>query len=184
MKDQILLCEQKMKKCIDNLGTELSNIRAGRANPAILNKINVDYYGTLTPINQMAAIAVPDARSLTIQPWDVSTLSLIEKAINASDLGINPSNDGKVIRLNFPQLTEERRKNMVKDIHVMGEKAKVSIRNLRRETNDKLKQLKKDSQITEDDLKASEKQTQTLTDKLCKEVDLIIQTKEKEILSL
>ena len=159
-------------------------IRAGRANPAVLDKVTVDYYGAPTPINQMAAVSVTEARTLTIQPWDRSTLKEIEKAINASDIGINPQNDGSVIRLMFPPLTEERRKELSKDISKQGEEAKVSVRNIRREAMDKLKAMKKAGELTEDDLKAAEKDTQDLTDKYCKQVDEMVARKTKEIMEI
>ena len=158
--------------------------RAGRANPAILDKVLVDYYGAPTPINQMAAVSVSEARVLVIQPWDKSTLKTIEKAIQASDIGINPTNDGNVLRLTFPQLTEERRKELVKDIKKMGEDSKVGIRNIRRDTMEKLKALKKDNSITEDDQKDGEKKIQDLTDKFVKKVDSLVSDKEKEVLSI
>ena len=150
----------------------------------MLDKVTVDYYGAPTPINQMAAVSVTEARTLTIQPWDRSTLKEIEKAINASDIGINPQNDGSVIRLMFPPLTEERRKELSKDISKQGEEAKVSVRNIRREAMDKLKAMKKAGELTEDDLKAAEKDTQDLTDKYCKQVDEMVARKTKEIMEI
>ncbi|MBS4916155.1 MAG: ribosome recycling factor [Clostridiales bacterium] len=173
-----------MKKTIHVLKEEYAEIRAGRANPAVLDKVRVDYYGTPTPINQMAAVSVTEARTLTIQPWDVSTVRSIEKAIQASDIGINPQSDGKIIRLIFPPLTEERRKEIVKDISKMGEDAKIAIRSVRRDAIEKLKALKKSSEITEDDLKQGEKKIQDLTDKFCKEIDQIAQDKDKEIMEI
>lgn len=184
MKEQFKLCEEKMTKSLDKLSREYVAIRAGRANPAVLDKVKVDYYGVDTPVNQMAAISISEARVLVIQPWDVSTLGLIEKAINVADLGINPTNDGKVIRLSFPQLNEERRKEIVKDISKLGEDCKVSIRNIRRDFIDTFKTMKKNNEITEDDLKSCEKDVQTMTDKYCKEVDVMSSNKEKEILSI
>ncbi len=184
MKELLNKVEEKMKKTLSALDTEYTSIRAGRANPAVLDKIMVDYYGVPTKIQQMAAISVAEARILVIQPWDMSSLKLIEKAIQVSDLGINPTNDGKVIRIAFPQLTEERRKEIVKDIHKLGEERKVTIRGIRRDANEKLKAMKKDSTITEDDLKDGEKKTQTLTDKYCKEVDDLAKKKEKEIMEI
>ena len=178
------IAKEKMEKTIKALQTEFGAIRAGRANPAVLDKINVDYYGVPTQINQMAAISVSEARVLVIQPWDMSALKLIEKAIQASDLGINPTNDGKVLRLSFPQLTEERRKELVKSLHKYGEEAKVAIRNIRRDAMDKFKTMKKNSEITEDDMKGCEKDTQTMTDKFCTEIDNIVKEKEKEIMSI
>lgn len=176
--------EDKMKKTVSVFETELSTIRAGRANPAVLDKITVDYYGTATPINGVAGINVTDARTIVIQPWDAKTLKTIEKAILASDLGITPANDGKVIRLAFPQLTEERRKELTKQIAKYGEEAKVALRNIRRDAIDKCKDMKKNSEMTEDEQKASEKSIQDLTDKYIKEVDKVTDAKNKEIMSI
>ena len=159
----------KMEKCMTSLERDFSAVRAGRANPAVLDKVMVDYYGVPTPVNQMAAISVPEARMLVIQPWDASTLKEIEKAINTSDIGINPQNDGKVIRLAFPQLTEEHRRELTKDISKRGEEAKVAIRNVRRDFMDELKKMKKNSEITEDDLRDGEEQLQKITDDYVKE---------------
>lgn len=184
MKEIFKNTEKKMKKTIDVLNSEYTSIRAGRANPAVLDKIMVDYYETPTPINQLAAISVTEARTLTIQPWDVSVTSMIEKAIQTSDLGINPQTDGKIIRIIFPPLTEDRRKEIVKDISKLSEDAKVAIRNTRRDAIDKLKAMKKSSEITEDDLKYAEKHTQELTDKYCKEIDDISSKKEKEVMEI
>lgn len=184
MHELLKTAEEKMSKSINSLKTEFGTIRAGRANPAVLDKILVDYYGTPTPINQMAAVSVSEARVLVIQPWDKSTLKEIEKAIQASDLGINPVNDGSVIRLAFPQPTEDRRKELVKDIKKMGEEAKVAVRSIRRSAIEKLKDLKKNGELTEDELKSEENNTQKLTDKYCKNVDEAIAEKEKEILSI
>ena len=181
MKEQYKDIDVKMQKTIDVLSDDLAAIRAGRANPAVLDKINVEYYGTMTPINQMAGVSVPEPRTLVIQPWDASALKMIEKAILASDIGINPTNDGKVIRLVFPQLTEERRKELVKQVHKTGEDSKVAIRNIRRDAMDKFKDMKKKSEITEDDLKGIEKDIQDLTDKRVKEVDAMVAKKEKEL---
>ena len=163
---------------------EMASVRAGRANPAVLNGIKVDYYGTPTPIAQIASVSVPEAHSIVIQPWDASALKDIEKAINMSDLGINPANDGKSIRLNFPPLTEERRKEFVKEVRKMSENAKVAVRNLRRDCVDKYKDMKKKSEITEDDLKTCEKDVQDLTDKFIKEIDTHTAAKEKEIMTV
>lgn len=174
----------KMEKCLDSLERDFQTIRAGRANPNVLNNITVEYYGTPTPLNQMAAISVPEPRMLTIQPWDASTLKDIEKAINTADIGINPQNDGKVIRLNFPQLTEEHRKALQKDISKRGEEGKVAIRNVRRDAMDDIKKLKKDNEITEDDQKDGEKKLQDITDDYIKQVDTITKKKEEEVLSL
>ena len=184
MKTVINKAEEKMKKSIASLEHEYTAIRAGRANPSVLDKINVDYYGVPTKINQMAAVSVSEARMLVIQPWDMSTLKTIEKAIQTSDLGINPTNDGKVIRIAFPPLTEERRKELVKDVHKLAEESKVAIRSIRRDANEKLKAMKKDSAITEDDLKDGEKEVQNLTDKYCKKADDTAMAKEKEIMEI
>lgn len=184
MKATINNAKEKMTKSLAALDKELATIRAGRANPAILDKIQVDYYGSPTPVNQMASVAVSEARILVIQPWDKSCLKLIEKAIQASDIGINPTNDGSVLRLAFPQLTEERRKELCKSVKKMGEDSKVAIRSIRRDTMDKLKVMKKNSEITEDDLKDCEKKVQDLTDKFCAEADQAIAAKEKEIMTV
>ena len=176
--------KEKMEKTIESLVQRLSEVRAGRANPAILNKVKIDYYGTPTPINQVAGISVPEARMIMIQPWDVSILKEIEKAILASEIGINPNNDGKVIRLVFPELTEEGRKDLVKEIKKYAEDAKVSIRNARRDGIDKAKAMQKDGDITEDELKAAETEIQKITDKYTEEVDKTIAAKETEIMSI
>ena len=176
--------EGRMNKTISVYEEKLSEVRAGRANPAILNKVKIDYYGTPTPINQVAGVSVPEARLIVIQPWDVSVLKDIEKAILASDIGINPNNDGKVIRLAFPELTEERRKELVKDIKKMAEEAKVAVRAVRRDGIDEAKTKQKNSEITEDELKNSENDIQKLTDKKIEEVDKILENKEKEIMSV
>ena len=176
--------KEKMTKSIDNLRERLSEVRAGRANPSILNKVKIDYYGTPTPINQVAGISVPEARMIMIQPWDVSILKEIEKAILASEIGINPNNDGKIIRLVFPELNEERRKELVKEIKKYAEDAKVAIRNARRDGIDKAKTMQKDGEITEDELKLAETEIQKITDKNVEEVDNIIDAKETEIMSI
>ena len=176
--------EERMKKTINVYEENLAEIRAGRANPAILNKITVNYYGTPTPINQMAGISVPEARLIVIQPWDMSVLKEIERAILASDIGITPNNDGKVIRLNFPELNEERRKALVKDIRKMSEEAKVAVRSVRRDGIDEFKKMQKDSEITEDELKQAEDQIQKLTDKYVEQIDKITENKEKEIMTV
>ncbi|MCD7871751.1 MAG: ribosome recycling factor [Clostridiales bacterium] len=176
--------KEKMEKCLDSLDRDYKAVRAGRANPAVLDRISVDYYGSPTPINQMAAISVPEPRTLMIQPWDISSLKEIEKAINTAEIGINPNNDGKVIRLIFPPLTEERRKELVKDISKRSEEAKVAIRNIRRDAMDDLKKLKKNSEITEDDLKDGEKKMQDITDSYVKQTDEMEKKKEQEILSI
>lgn len=175
---------EKMEKCIVSLERDYAAIRAGRANPAILDRVMVDYYGVPTPINQMAAVSVPEARLLLIQPWDASTLKEIEKAINTSDIGINPQNDGKVIRLTFPQLTEEHRKELTKDISRRGEEAKVAMRNVRRDAMDDLKKLKKNNEITEDDEEYGEEEIQKITDEFVKQAEQITKKKEEEVLSL
>ena len=178
------LHEEKMTKTISVLREELAAIRAGRANPAVLDKLVVDYYGAPTKINQLAAVSVSEARTLVIQPYDKSTLKSIEKAIQASDIGINPNNDGSVLRLLFPPLTEERRKELAKSIAKMGEDSKVAIRSIRRDANEKLKAMKKGGGITEDDQKDLENQTQKMTDKFIAEIDKIAAEKEKEIMSV
>ena len=175
---------EKMEKTVSSLKYEYNSIRAGRANAAVLDKIQVDYYGCPTPINQMAAISVPEARILAIQPWDVSTVSLIEKAILASDIGINPSNDGRVIRLVFPALTEERRKQLSKEVSQLSEDAKVGVRNIRRDCIDKIKAMKKASEITEDDQKYGEEEIQKITDEFIKKLDEVAAAKTKEIMEI
>ena len=178
------IIKEKMNKSIDNLREKFSEVRAGRANPAILNKVKIDYYGTPTPINQVAGVSVPEARMIVIQPWDLSVLKEIEKAILTSDIGINPNNDGKVIRLAFPELTEERRKELVKDIKKMAEDCKVAVRNARRDGIDQAKKEQKDGEMTEDDLKQAENKIQEMTDKSIEEIDKILANKENEILSI
>ena len=173
-----------MQKALDRLDYEYSTIRAGRANPAVLEKVSVDYYGAMTPVNQMAAISVAEARILVIQPWDVSTLKAIEKAILNSDIGITPTNDGKVLRLVFPQLTEERRKELCKTVSKTCEDSKVAVRNVRRDSMDKLKAMKKASETTEDELKDAEKNIQKITDKFIEQVDSVGEAKTKEIMSI
>ena len=173
--------EHKMKRTCENLSSQLATIRAGRANASVLDQVQVDYYGSPTPINQVASIATPDPRSLLIQPWDASVLKGIEKAILASDLGINPQNDGRMIRLVFPPLTEERRRDLVKQTKKYGEESKVAIRNIRRDAIDKFKKMQKASEMTEDDYKIAEKDMQKLTDDYIKEIDKIIAKKEKEL---
>ncbi len=176
--------EEKMKKTIEVLETNYSEIRAGRANPAILNKVKIDYYGVPTPISQVAGISVPEARLIVIQPWDASVLKEIEKAILTSDIGINPNNDGKVIRLSFPELNEERRKEIVKDVKKLAEEAKVAIRNARRDGIDEYKALQKESAISEDELRSAEDDIQKLTDKYVEEIDKVATNKEKEVMSV
>ena len=174
----------KMQKTVDVVISDFAAVRAGRANAAVLDKITVDYYGSATPINQVAAISSPDPRSLLIKPWDSSVLKAIEKAIQTSDLGINPQNDGSSIRLSFPQLTEERRKELTKQVKKYAENGKVAIRNIRRDAMDKLKAKQKKSEITEDDCKEFEKELQDLTDKRCKELDDLSAKKEKELMAV
>lgn len=176
--------EEKMGKTVSVLNHEYAAIRAGRANASVLDKIKVDYYGTPTPINQMAAVSVAEARILTIQPWDTSTLHPIEKAIMASDIGINPQNDGRIIRLVFPQLTEERRRDLCKDVKKMAEDSRIAIRSIRRDCIDKVKKMEKASEITEDDLKIAEKKLQDFTDKYIKEIDKAAEAKEKDIMEI
>ena len=178
------LANEKMEKSINSLKYEYNSIRAGRANAAVLDRISVDYYGSPTPINQMAAISVPEPRVLAIQPWDMSALSLIEKAILASDIGINPSNDGRIIRLVFPALTEERRKQLSKEVAQFAEEAKVGVRNVRRDCIDKIKAMKKNSEITEDDQKNGEEEIQKITDDFVKRIDEIAAAKTKEIMEI
>ncbi len=184
MKTVFETAKTKMGKTVNALVTEYGAIRAGRANPQILDKVAVDYYGTPTPVNQLASVSVAEARVLTIQPWDKSVLKAIEKAIQTSDIGINPQNDGSVIRLTFPPLTEDRRKELVKDIQKIGENSKVAIRSIRRDCLEKLKAMKKNSEITEDDLKDGEKEIQKITDGFIKEIDDISAAKQKEIMSV
>ena len=184
MQEQLKKAEERMGRRYDHMCRDFAEIRAGRANPAVLDKVKVDYYGTPTPVNQLAAVSVTEARTLVIQPWDTSLLRQIEKAIQKSDIGINPNNDGKVIRLIFPPLTEERRKLIVKDVQKIAEDTKVQIRNVRREAIEKLKAMKKKSGITEDDLKNAEKKMQKLTDNFTKKVDETSAAKQKELLEL
>ena len=176
--------EDRMEKAVGAYERNLSEIRAGRANPAVLNKVKIDYYGVSTPISQVAGVSVPEARLIVIQPWDASVLKEIEKAILASDIGINPNNDGKVIRLAFPELTEERRKELVKDIKKMAEEAKVAVRSVRRDGIDEFKTKQKNSEITEDDLKVAESEIQKLTDTKIADIDAILEKKEKEVMSI
>ena len=184
MKEVFQAAEDKMNKTVNALVNEYAAIRAGRANPAVLDKVLVDYYGVPTPVNQMAAVSVPEARTLLIQPWDKSSMKAIEKAIQTSDIGLNPQNDGSALRLQFPPLTEERRKELVKGVFNYAEEAKVAVRSVRRDALEKLKDMKKKADITEDDLKNGEKKMQDLTDKFCKEIDGIAAKKEKEIMEI
>ncbi len=184
MKTVFETAKTKMGKTISALQAEFGTIRAGRANPQILDKVTVDYYGSMTPINQLASVSATEARVLTIQPWDKSVLKAIEKAIQTSDIGINPQNDGSVIRLTFPPLTEDRRKELVKDIQKIAENSKVAARSIRRDCIEKLKAMKKASEITEDDLKDGEKEIQKITDNAIKDIDTISEAKQKEIMEI
>ena len=184
MKSEYKVFEEKMRKSINSVASDFAAVRAGRANATVLDRIMVDYYGTPTPIHQIASIGSPDPRTLTIQPWDATAVKLICKAIQESDLGINPQNDGKVIRLAFPQLTEERRKELVKQIAKYAEGGKVAIRNIRRDAVETFKAQKKNGEITEDDMKIAEKDIQKMTDDMCKEIDVLTDKKEKELLEV
>ena len=184
MDERLAIYDEKMQKSINNLNEEIGGIRAGRANPHVLDKLRVDYYGTPTPIQQVANVSVPEPRMIQIQPWEASMVKEIEKAILTSDLGINPTNDGKLIRLVFPELTEERRKELAKDVKKKGENAKVAIRNIRRDGNDALKKLAKSDDISEDEIKDLEDAMQKLTDKYIAVVDKAIEEKSKEILTV
>lgn len=184
MKEVLQKNDERMQRRIDHLVEEFKSIRAGRANPAVLDKVTVDYYGVPTPINQLSSISVPEARTLVIQPYDASSLKSIEKAIQMSDVGINPQNDGKVLRLIFPPLTEDKRKEIAKDIAHIAEDSKVQIRNVRRDTVEKLKKMKKNGDLTEDDLKDGEKKVQKSTDNFIKEIDAITDKKKKEIMEI
>lgn len=184
MDERIKIYDEKMTKTYNNLLAEFATVRAGRANPSVLNKIKVDYYGTPTPLQQVGNITVPEPRILQIQPWEASLVKAIEKAILVSDLGINPSNDGRIIRLVFPELTEERRKDLVKDVKKKGEAAKVAVRNIRRDANDTLKKLGKTADVSEDEVKDLEDKVQKFTDKYIKEIDKAVDEKSKEILTV
>ena len=184
MKSEYKVYEEKMRKTIASVAADFAAVRAGRANAAVLDRIMVDYYGTPTPIHQIASIGSPDPRTLTIQPWDAQAVKLICKAIQESDLGINPQNDGKIIRLAFPQLTEERRKELVKQIAKYSEGGKVAIRNIRRDAVEAFKAQKKNGEITEDDMKIAEKDIQKMTDDMSKEIDALTEKKEKELLEV
>lgn len=184
MKEMNQPYDSKMQKTIEVVMSDFAGVRAGRANAGVLDKITVEYYGTETPIHQVASISTPDPRTLVIQPWDGTLLKAVEKALLASDLGINPQNDGKVIRLIFPQLTEERRKELTKQVKKYGEGGKVAIRNIRRDAMEKFKAMKKKSEITEDDLKELEEDLQKLTDKRCKEIDDLTAKKEAELMAV
>lgn len=176
--------EEKMQKTIDNLASEFSGIRAGRANPHILDKLRVDYYGTPTPIQQVANVTVPEARTIMIQPWEASLIKAIEKAIMTSDLGVTPNNDGKSVIINFPELTEDRRKELAKDIKKKGEASKVAVRNVRRDANDAFKKMNKAQEISDDELKLNEDKIQKLTDKYVNEIDKAVDDKTKEIMTV
>ncbi|MCL2884757.1 MAG: ribosome recycling factor [Oscillospiraceae bacterium] len=184
MKENMDQAREKIKKRTEELAAELSVVRAGRANPSVLDKLHVDYYGTLTPVQQIASVSVPDARTLLIQPWDKSALKAVEKAVLASDIGITPVNDGSSLRLQFPPLTEERRHELVKTGRKYAEEAKIAVRNVRRDVMDVLKERKKTGELTEDDLKTGEKQLQDVTDKGCKDIDAVAAAKEKEVLEI
>lgn len=184
MSEFIKEAEQKMLKTIEAVKSDFGSVRAGRANASVLDRIQVEYYGAPTPLNQVAAISSPDPRQLVIQPWDSSLLREIEKSILTSELGINPQNDGKVIRLTFPQLTEERRKELTKQVHKYGENGKIAVRNVRRDTMDKIKSAKKKSEITEDDAKDFEKELQDVTDKFTKKIDTLVEEKVQELMSV
>ena len=184
MNDTIKPYEEKMEKSYQNLLTEFGTIRAGRANPHVLDQIKVDYYGAPTPLQSVANVSVPEARMILIQPWEPSMVKVIEKAILVSDLGINPTNDGKCIRLVFPELTEERRKQLAKDVKKKGENAKVAVRNIRRDANDKLKKMGKNSDVSEDEIKDLEKEVQKVTDQYIKKVDDAVDEKTKEIMTV
>ena len=184
MKEQLKIYEEKMDKTIDSLMNDYASIRAGRANPHVLDKIKVDYYGTPTPIQQVGNISVPEARMILIQPWEKSLLKAIEKAIQTSDLGINPNNDGSCIRLIFPELTEDRRKELAKDVKKKGENAKVAVRNIRRDANDAFKKQNKAKEITDDDFESIEADVQKITDKYIAEIDKAVDVKSKELLTV
>ncbi|MBS6645385.1 MAG: ribosome recycling factor [Clostridiaceae bacterium] len=184
MQEKLKSYEEKMEKSLEVLLDEYASIRAGRANPHVLDKIKVDYYGTPTPLQQVGNVSVPEARMILIQPWEKSLLKVIEKAILTSDLGINPTNDGNMIRLVFPELTEERRKDLAKDVKKKGDACKVALRNIRRDANDSFKKMEKANEISEDDLKLAEEKIQKLTDKMVEKVDKAIETKTKEILTV
>ena len=184
MNEELKVYEEKMEKSINAMMDEFASIRAGRANPHVLDKIKVDYYGTPTPIQQVGNISVPEARMIVIQPWEKSLIKAIEKAIQASDLGINPSNDGSVIRLVFPELTEDRRKELAKDVRKKGEAAKVAVRNIRRDANEAFKKQEKNNEISEDDLKDATEQIQKITDKAIEKIDKAVENKTKEILTV
>ena len=182
MTPEIKVYDEKMLKTIEVVKANYASVRAGRANAAVLDRIQVEYYGSPTPLNQVAAVASPDPRTLTIQPWDASLLKAIEKAIQTSALAINPQNDGRIIRLNFPQLTEERRKDLIKQVRKYGEDGKVALRNIRRDAMEDFKKKKKASELTEDDVKGLEKELQDQTDKRCKDIDTLTAKKEQELL--
>ena len=184
MMEELRIYEEKMQKTIETLQENFQSIRAGRANPHVLDKIRVDYYGTMTPIQQVGNISVPEARIILIQPWERNMIKEIEKAINMSDIGINPTNDGQAIRLVFPELNEERRKELAKQIKKYGEEAKVSIRNIRRDANDKTKKLEKDGEYTEDDVKQADKEIQKVTDDAIRDIDQMIEGKTKDIMTV
>ncbi|MBP3879078.1 MAG: ribosome recycling factor [Lachnospiraceae bacterium] len=184
MSERTAMYEEKMGKTLKNLETELQSVRAGRANPHVLDKVTVDYYGSPTPIQSVASVAVPEPRMIQIQPWDTKLVKAIVKAIQKSDIGINPSDDGRVIRLIFPELTEERRKALAKDVKKMGENSKVACRNIRRDGNDALKKLKKKEEVSEDEIADAEEELQKITDKYIKKIDQMIEQKTKELMTI
>ncbi len=184
MMEELKIYEEKMQKTIDNLQENFQSIRAGRANPHVLDKVKVNYYGTMTPIQQVGNISIPEARVILIQPWERNMIKEVEKAINMSDIGINPTNDGQSVRLVFPELNEERRKDLAKQIKKYGEEAKVAVRNIRRDANDKTKKLEKDGEYTEDDVKQADKEIQKVTDDAIKEIDKMIDAKTKDIMTV
>ena len=176
--------EKDMEKTIDSCSNELTSVRAGRANPSLLDRISIDYYGAQTPLNQVANVSAPEPRLIVVQPWDANVLADIEKSISQSDLGLNPSNDGKVIRLQIPQLTEERRKDLSKQVKNIGENSKIALRNQRRDANDAIKKMGKSSDLTEDEVKQAENKVQEITDKFVAKIDTIVEDKEKEIMEI
>ena len=176
--------EKDMEKTIDSCSNELTSVRAGRANPSLLDRISIDYYGAQTPLNQVANVSAPEPRLIVVQPWDANVLADIEKSISQSDLGLNPSNDGKVIRLQIPQLTEERRKDLSKQVKNIGENSKIALRNQRRDANDTIKKMGKSSDLTEDEVKQAENKVQEITDKFVAKIDTIVEDKEKEIMEI
>lgn len=180
----LTIYEEKMEKAIEVLNGDFNSVRAGRANPHVLDNIKIDYYGTPTPLQQVGNVSVPEARMLQIQPWDMSVLSDIERAINIADLGLTPTNDGKMIRISFPELTEDRRKELVKDVKKKGENAKVAVRNVRRDANDSLKKMNKANEISEDEMKSQEEEIQKMTDKYIAQIDQAVETKSNDVMTV